>query len=210
MGEEGARGKFYFVGNYLCLDFINTRIVADGRPVDLLAGLDDLIGWSVEADVLDQEQARKMLATWRGKGEAADVFVRALKFRDTLRAMTERIVAGRAIPQSIIDSINEAQRGQNSYVVLARVNGKFEKHLSRSFDAPAQLLAPVAESASDLLSEGDLSLVRKCENPRCVLYFYDTTKNHQRRWCSMSGCGNRAKVAAHYRRKRETADGESR
>jgi predicted RNA-binding Zn ribbon-like protein len=33
-----------------------------------------------------------------------------------------------------------------------------------------------------------------------VLFFYDTTKNHARRWCSMAFCGNRHKVAAHYRR----------
>jgi predicted RNA-binding Zn ribbon-like protein len=35
-----------------------------------------------------------------------------------------------------------------------------------------------------------------------VLLFYDTTKNHARHWCSMSLCGNRHKVAAHYRRRR--------
>ncbi|HNJ42487.1 MAG TPA: CGNR zinc finger domain-containing protein [Acidobacteriota bacterium] len=36
-----------------------------------------------------------------------------------------------------------------------------------------------------------------------MIYFYDTTKNHTWRWCSMSLCGNRAKAAAHYRRKRQ-------
>jgi predicted RNA-binding Zn ribbon-like protein len=35
-----------------------------------------------------------------------------------------------------------------------------------------------------------------------VLFFYDTTKNHARHWCSMTICGNRSKVAAHYRRLR--------
>lgn len=29
----------------------------------------------------------------------------------------------------------------------------------------------------------------------CILFFYDTTKNYSRRWCSMSACGNRMKVA---------------
>jgi lactoylglutathione lyase len=46
-------------------------------------------------------------------------------------------------------------------------------------------LLPVAESAADLLTVRDLSLLRKCENPACVLFFYDTTKNDARRWCSM-------------------------
>jgi len=38
---------------------------------------------------------------------------------------------------------------------------------------------PVAESAMDLLCDGDPTLVRKCENPACVLYFYDATKNRR-------------------------------
>jgi predicted RNA-binding Zn ribbon-like protein len=63
-----------------------------------------------------------------------------------------------------------------------------------------QLIVPIAEAAADLLCHGDLSLVKKCGNPRCILFFYDTTKNHARRWCSMAGCGNRMKAAAHYRR----------
>jgi predicted RNA-binding Zn ribbon-like protein len=37
--------------------------------------------------------------------------------------------------------------------------------------------------------------VRRCEGVDCVLWFYDRTKAHRRRWCSMEGCGNRAKVA---------------
>jgi predicted RNA-binding Zn ribbon-like protein len=32
----------------------------------------------------------------------------------------------------------------------------------------------------------------------CQVYFgLDVTKNHQRRWCDMSVCGNRAKVRAY-------------
>ncbi len=80
------------------------------------------------------------------------------------------------------------------------MSGGFEKRFRAEFREPAQLLWPVAESACDLLCYADLTLVKKCENPICVLFFYDTTKNHSRRWCSMSVCGNRMKVAAHYQR----------
>ncbi len=59
-----------------------------------------------------------------------------------------------------------------------------------------------AESAADLLCTGDLSLVKKCQHDACILYFYDTTKNHARQWCSMELCGNRMKAAMHYRRKK--------
>jgi predicted RNA-binding Zn ribbon-like protein len=58
------------------------------------------------------------------------------------------------------------------------------------------LLVPVAEAVARLLAEGDFSLVRKCESSDCTLWFYDRTKSHHRRWCSMAQCGNRMKVAA--------------
>lgn len=66
--------------------------------------------------------------------------------------------------------------------------------------AHAQAVTLLAEAAARLLTEKDLTLVRRCENPACVLHFYDTSRNHRRRWCSMDICGNRMKVAAHYRR----------
>jgi predicted RNA-binding Zn ribbon-like protein len=67
-------------------------------------------------------------------------------------------------------------------------------------EAPIRLLLPVAESAAWLLEHGDPSLLRRCDGERCVLLFYDSTKNRSRRWCSMDGCGSRAKAAAYYRR----------
>jgi predicted RNA-binding Zn ribbon-like protein len=69
-------------------------------------------------------------------------------------------------------------------------------------DEAINAIVPLAESAADFLLSAIPSLLKKCENPSCVLHFYDTSKNHARRWCSMSGCGNRMKAAAHYRRQR--------
>ncbi|MFF4653074.1 CGNR zinc finger domain-containing protein [Streptomyces sp. NPDC001380] len=39
--------------------------------------------------------------------------------------------------------------------------------------------------------------VRKCANPPCPLHFTDTSRKGERRWCSMSLCGNRAKAQRH-------------
>jgi predicted RNA-binding Zn ribbon-like protein len=61
---------------------------------------------------------------------------------------------------------------------------------------PEQLLMPVALSGAELLASGNFDLVRACESAECVLQFYDRTKSHRRRWCSMATCGNRHKVAA--------------
>jgi predicted RNA-binding Zn ribbon-like protein len=39
-----------------------------------------------------------------------------------------------------------------------------------------------------------LSRVRVCASETYGWLFIDTSKNRTRRWCSMSDCGNRAKV----------------
>jgi predicted RNA-binding Zn ribbon-like protein len=59
------------------------------------------------------------------------------------------------------------------------------------------LLARIAEDFARFLSSADPRLLRRCANEQCSLYFYDTSKNHKRRWCSMEYCGNRAKAAGH-------------
>lgn len=63
---------------------------------------------------------------------------------------------------------------------------------------------PAWEAAVDYLRLlGDR--LRRCAHPACVLYFYDTSRNGTRRWCSMDVCGNRAKAGRHYARARRAA-----
>ena len=46
-----------------------------------------------------------------------------------------------------------------------------------------------------LLGGPDAANIRECEDPPCSRLFVDTSRAGSRRWCEMSGCGNRAKVA---------------
>ena len=195
--------QFLFVGNYLCLDFLNTEMVVGGQPTDSLRGFDNLVAWLVESRTLNGLQAEDILGGWQSSREAATTFQNAVKLRASLREMAERLVKGKTVPQSTVAGINEWLAYQTGHAELKRTRGGFQKRFQADFRAPEQLLWPVAESASELLCYADLTLVKKCENTACVLFFYDTTKNHSRRWCSMSVCGNRMKVAAHYQRLRE-------
>ena len=195
--------QFLFVGNYLCLDFLNTEMVVGGQPTDCLRGFDSLVAWLVESRTLNGLQAEDILGSWQNSREAATTFQNAVKLRASLREMAERLVKGKTVPQSTVAGINECLAYQTGHAELKRTRCGFQKRFQADFREPAQLLWPVAESASDLLCYADLTLVKKCENTACVLFFYDTTKNHSRRWCSMSVCGNRMKVAAHYQRLRE-------
>ena len=198
---------FLFVGERPCVDFVNTAFVDGGAAVDLLSGFDALVDWCERAQVMSTAEARDVRRRWSGSTEAAAAHTRALGFRNALRGMLERLAAGRSAPQSTLDAINDLLRLDTVQREVVRTHDGYETRLRRSIDQPDQLLAAIAASAAQLLTGDDLSLVKACQNPQCVLFFYDTTKNHARRWCSMAACGNRAKVAAHYQRARRPAPG---
>ena len=202
MGEPTPRIPFLFVANQLCLDFINTRFVLNGQPVDLLATFSDLIMWLVQVDLVTVEETEKIERQWGRQAQGTQTLEQARAFRATLRELVERIAAGRPVPQDAVEAINEMLRYRIGYPQLTRRSGKFERGYQAESREANQLLGLLAEAASDLLCRCDFSLIKKCQNPACVLFFYDTTKNHARHWCSMSLCGNRSKVAAHYRRHR--------
>jgi predicted RNA-binding Zn ribbon-like protein len=176
--------------------------VADGQPVDLLSDFGDCVAWLAQAGILNHENATQARARWEGTREAALAFEQARELRNVLGAAIKRLVEGKSMPRATVAAINVWLQQQSGHTEVVRVKGGYDKRFHTRLDAPMHLLVPIAESFADLLCYGDLSLIKKCANPMCVLYFYDTTKNHARRWCSMSVCGNRTKAAAHYRRKR--------
>ena len=202
MGEPKLQIPFLFVGNQLCLDFINTQLVLNEQPVDLLATFSDLVTWLVQTRLLTEENAKKIERQWGKQATGTQTLEQARAFRATLREMIERIAAGRPVSQVAIEAINDMLRYRVGCTQLIRRNGKVERGFQAESQDANQLLGLLAEAASDLLCTCDLSLIKKCQNPVCVLFFYATTKNHARHWCSMSLCGNRSKVAAHYRRHR--------
>ena len=202
MGEPSTQIPFLFVGNQVCLDFINTQVVLNGRPVDLLATFSDLVTWLVQVHLLTEEEAKKIERQWGKQVEEAQTLEQARAFRVTLREMVKRIAAGRPVPQAAIEAINGMLRYRIGYPQLTRRRGKFDRGYQAESQEANQLLGLLAEAAMTLLCTCDFSLIKKCQNPLCVLFFYDTTKNHARHWCSMTICGNRSKVAAHYRRHR--------
>ena len=202
MGEPRPQIPFLFVANQLCLDFINTKFVLNGQQVDLLSTFSDLVAWLLEVHLLTGEEAKKIERQWGRQAQGTQTLEQARAFRATLREMVERIAAGRPVPQAAIEAINEMLRYRIGYPQLIRRSGTFERGYQAESQDANQLLGLLAEAATNLLCTCDLSLIKKCQNPACVLFFYDTTKNHARHWCSMTICGNRSKVAAHYRRHR--------
>lgn len=80
-----------------------------------------------------------------------------------------------------------------------------EKHHQVVWEWPwdgdlARMVWPVIPATVELLMSADLRNLKVC--PGCGWLFLDSSKNHSRRWCRMSDCGNLAKVRTHRSRSR--------
>ncbi len=53
--------------------------------------------------------------------------------------------------------------------------------------------------------DGTFEHLKLCASEDCRAVFFDRSKNHSGRWCSMETCGNRAKVRAWRQRQRVTS-----
>ena len=201
--KEDMQEPFLFVGGRLWLDFVNTQFADKGQSVDLLSEFEALLRWLTAAQAADAETLENA-AAW-SRRDQEDIRRYALRLRSVLRQLAERLARGEDIGDAALALVNEVLGSQRNSVQLARTATGYETALHPEWVSRLALLAPLAASVADTLTGDDLTRLRKCENPACLLYFYDTSKNHARRWCSMEMCGNRHKAAAHYQRSRQAA-----
>jgi predicted RNA-binding Zn ribbon-like protein len=204
-------------GGLLCLDFANT-VEPRGGPApdpppgqtlrDELRSYDDLVAWTARMDALPVETATALLiSAGEDPGGAQEIFARGI----TLREAIYRIFWATA---------HEQAPDEGDLVILAReyADGAAHASLVASGEGVAwrwpedgQNLArpiwPVAWSATELLTTGDLQRVKVCpgvpgQPVPCSWLFYDTTRSRTRRWCSMGDCGGAVKARRQSERRR--------
>jgi len=181
------------LADHIALDLLNTQAMVDGALFDFWQTDTDVVSWLIRTGILGTQPdcmpiSGVLLATAR-------------ELRSIARELITARKAGKA---GDAGKLNTFLREAASYPQLIW-QSEGAPLIIRAYTAQSamQLLAPLAEAVAQLLVEGDFNLVRSCEHPNCVLWFYDRTKAHKRRWCSMARCGNRAKVAEF--RKRQQA-----
>ncbi len=201
--------KFSLVANNLFLDFVNTQKMRGGQPFETLETFADFVGWTIAVELLEAAQAEIIFEKWKHE-TSIDVFLQETKkFRNLLREMAGNIAAETEVSENAISAINNQLQKHNGFTEIKKTENGFVKTFRLDLSEPSKLFRPIAESAADFLCYANFELLRKCESSSCVLFFYDTTKNHRRRWCSMKACGNQAKAAAFYRRKKQAAQVKS-
>jgi len=188
-----ANNEFMLVADHPALDILNTVPKIDGVLVDFLQSDQDVLRWLDQAD--------RPVEAGLAKLRPGSLLQAARTLRETIRTVVARRKTGKKVDPAGLNAFLAEAR---SYLELeTKKDGSLQLNRQWKQRSAEEVLAPLAESAADLLVNGDFSLVRRCESEECVLWFYDRTKSHHRRWCSMATCGNRHKVAEY--RKRQQA-----
>ena len=203
----GSRRRFFLIGNRLCIDFANT--IYPPASGGALTCWGDLVAFFEAVGVLGPAHREHLTELETSAPDAtAAAFRSALELRDAFRKTLEAIASGRSVLAAWVEPVNAVLRwteGYDQLVPTGHPDQPWRLELVVREHRLEWLLAAIARSAADLVAEGPGAPVRKCASPACLLYFYDTSRTGRRRWCSMSVCGNRTKVAAHARHLRARA-----
>jgi predicted RNA-binding Zn ribbon-like protein len=182
-----------FLAGHPVLDFLNTRTRVNEGLVDLLQSDEDVLAWLGLAGF-------PTIRTIDDKAQPLNILHSARVLRESIRSLVERRKDRRRGDPSILNDFLAASQGYPQ-LVWGKSNKLWIDTVRRQ-ETPDAVLTPIAEAAADLLATADFKLVKRCTDETCVLWFYDQTKSHRRRWCSMEICGNRHKVAAYRARRR--------
>ncbi len=188
----------------LILDFANTaEFHASDHPVEMLDTYADLVSWSLAAGLIGKPEVGDLLLYAEKKPqEASKALIKAIDIRETSYRIISA-VANHEKPDNkdlvkfnrfLKSTLNKSQisPSDEGYIWTWRID---ENSLDR-------MLWPIVREAANLLTSKDINRVGECADDRgCGYLFFDTSRNHSRRWCSMEACGNRAKAQRHYQRK---------
>jgi predicted RNA-binding Zn ribbon-like protein len=177
--------RFLFVAGRPCLDLAATVGERWRRCFERLRTPEDLGRWLVEAGMVGRPPA-----VAQPQLEAA----RAL--RDAIYTAARGAAEGGALDPAGVAEINRWARRSAPAPQLDR-----HRRVRWVAEDPVDAaLAGVARDAIDLIGGPLATRVRECAAEDCALLFVDTSPPGRRRWCSMDGCGNRAKTANYRRR----------
>ncbi|MGI3222745.1 CGNR zinc finger domain-containing protein [Streptomyces sp. GTA36] len=185
-------------GGRLCLDFANT-LRSRGRttPEETLRGPDDLMDWLREA---------RLLAPGTADPATAAVLMSARRLRESVDRAVLAAADGRLPTSGDVTLLNRsAAAAPRPAPQLVITDDRLEPAGTPTLaDDPALALALITQDAVDLLLSAEIRRVRVCGADRCALRFLDRSPARNRRWCSMSRCGNRTKVRLHQARTRQS------
>ncbi|MBS0419615.1 MAG: CGNR zinc finger domain-containing protein [Proteobacteria bacterium] len=192
-----------FLADSSGLDFLNSIATPIDTPVDWIVDGTGLIAWLRQSQLVPADSLDRVAS--EATPQALDaVAAQARELREWLRRF---VLKYNGHPLTVrntqeLEPVNALLRQDQSFSQLVIGKEGIQLDAQRRWTSAQMLLVPIAEAIARMISEEDFTHIKTCEGHACTLIFADHTRAHGRRWCSMSLCGNRAKVSAHRRRQR--------
>jgi predicted RNA-binding Zn ribbon-like protein len=188
-----GRGRFAVMGEpIVALDLINT-VAAPGSSM-----AEDLLSTDRDAEAWWRIERARVPG-----GDLPDI--RAFRqLRSALRATIEALVDGRALPQAALFDLNFFMQSAptSTRLLLAGTGLRAETKWHWEYGGNPRLAFIATQAAAFLSDPSKASRLRRCANPACSMIFIAV--NSRRSWCTPGVCGNRVRVARHYRRAGES------
>ena len=203
--KEQPLEKLRLLGGKLCLDFTNTlEPRVSEQPHDFLATYEDLVHWGIYAGICTEEESEYMLRTARLSPALAGTSWReAIALREAIYRVFSSIARQVAPVHDDLTMLEDTFHRAMSHTHLVPQADRFAWSWSLEEQSLDRLCWPIARSAIDLLTSEDTGRIKECPGlGDCGWLFFDASKNASRQWCSMEGCGSRAKMRQQYARKR--------
>jgi predicted RNA-binding Zn ribbon-like protein len=184
------RDGFKFRGGRVALDFTATLAGRKrAEPTDLLREPHDLVRWLAAAGLGPLPAA-----------PAADELAGARALREAIYRLVTAAIHGRPLAAADRAAVNRCAALPTPVPQLAA-----DGHRAWITGGADAALAVVARDAIELVgAPAERGRLRACSGDGCAIVFFDASRAGERRWCSMQGCGNRAKVREFRERARES------
>lgn len=183
------------IGGRLAIDFANELAPSSEFSWQ------ELLHFLLVTRIISSERSSQLLTLPDYDPQSAEALLaKAQRLHAALRASFSAMVGDESLLRVSAEPINEVLRITEGHDELVYEGGTWRMEFVAREGGLDWLLAAVARSAAELVTEGTNAPLRICSNASCGLFFYDTSRTGRRRWCSMARCGNRHKVAVFSRR----------
>ncbi len=183
------------------LDFVNTLDFSPA-PLDHLDSPRIALEWLSNHDLMHIETKEDLFQHYHASPEqGARALARLHRAREAMRGILEATAARRPPKPADLAELNRALRTHYLYELALAPDGVRIEHRHQG-DPVVGAIARLVESIARELIQGHPERIRICQNEKCRWVFADTSRTGRRKWCEMSTCGNRAKVARYRARHR--------
>ena len=201
MTEARDAENHHLIGGELCLDFANTLYGHMDVIHEYLFDYRDLVLWSRHTGILSSQKAGVLLLKWeQALAESEAVFRQAIQLREMIYRVFASLAHDESPRENDLVELHRAWLKNQAHSRLVQTESGFVLGWEET-DGLDAMLWPITRSTMELLTSDKLERVKQCG--RCDWLFLDQSRNQKRRWCSMSACGNRVKMARRYEREKQ-------